>query len=397
MGKNVLYVTNYYLEDVIAQRSPGECLSQAGQNKGTYIIDMLECGGNHVTVWSNAWTKERGLRRFKGFRSKLNPNVYYSDIIALPVLNAYSCLYCSRRFLKRLVKERRPDVLIFYNMRLENSRLALYAKKKFGIPIILQYEDGLTTDEGVGGLKRKIYKRLERQVLHQLDGAFLVNSKIKVPCPSVVIRGAVREDDFYAGTDRKADTSLGAAGRSRTPGLKLTFLFASTLDQQRGTDVVLEALSYTNLDFTLKITGRGEAEERVKACTDPRVRFLGYLDYSDYKKELSEADICINAQLSRHAFGGFSFPSKIFEYLSAGKPVVSSDVADTKEALSDALFLYYEDDPKQLAAAMERAAAVCMDEKAYAGYRAKISEVIRENSISSVAENVNRLFEKIGA
>ena len=44
MGKKILYVTNYYLDDVVKQRHSEPYISQAGQNKGRYIMDMLKTG-----------------------------------------------------------------------------------------------------------------------------------------------------------------------------------------------------------------------------------------------------------------------------------------------------------------------------------------------------------------
>lgn len=379
MGKRILYVTNYYLEDVIKQRHSQPYISQAGQNKGKYIIDMLEAGGNEVIVWSNAWTSSRSFQFYQGFQSKENPKVYYADIFGAPGLNAYTCFLSSKRFLKRFVKEKKIDALVFYNMRLENSKLALYAKKHLHIPIILQYEDGLTNDAHIRGIKRFIYQNMEHKVLSELDGAFLVNSQIKVSCPYVVIRGAIREENRGETVQQK---------KHQIPKL----LFSSTLDKQRGIEVLLEALNYTTTDFELTITGRGEAEEKIRNTKDTRIRFLGYLDYETYKKELSETDICLNVQLAHHEFGNFSFPSKIFEYLSSGKLVVSSDVADAKAALGDTLIIYENDEPKQLAEAIDKAIAIWNNSKEYQEYQKKIAKIVEDNSIQKVAQKVNKLL-----
>lgn len=383
MGRTILYVTNYYLDDVIRQRRPEKFISQAGQNKGKYIMDLLREGGNEVIVWSNAWTDARSFRFYKGFRSGEDSAVYYSDIIGAPVLNAYSCYVCSRRFLKRFVQEKKIDAVLFYNMRLENSKLALYAKRRFGIPILLQYEDGLTNDAHVKGIKRAVYRRMERRVLANLDGALLVNSKMRVTCPSVVIRGAIREP--------KTEWRDTAVGEQKVPKL----LFASSLDRQRGIDVLLAALSHTSEKFELTITGRGEAEDEIRAAKDGRIRFLGYLEYEAYRKELAEADICLNVQLANHGFGGFSFPSKIFEYLSEGKLVVSSDVADAREALGDTLILYDGDDPERLAQTIDTAIAILKDDARRKEYRERIRRFVRENSMRTVAQKVNRLLDTV--
>ena len=381
LGKNILYVTNYYLEDVIAQRHSGPYISQAGQNKGQYMIDMFEYGGNNVTVWSNAWTNSHSLRFYKGFQSKVNPKVYYSDIVGAPLLNALVCYWSSKKFLRKLVKNKQIDAIVFYNMRLENSKLALYAKKKLDIPIILQYEDGLTTDAHISPIKRRIFGKMEKSVLQSLDGAFLVNSKLNVPCPSVVIRGAIREKKNHDKT----------YVRNEIPQL----LFASTLDKQRGVSVLLEALKHIQDELILKISGRGDAESEIKKCADDRVQFLGYLTYEQYQEQLENADICINAQLAHHEFGNFSFPSKIFEYMSAGKVVVSSDVADAEDALGDTLIIYHEDNPLKLANALKEAIKVCKDEKLWMQYQTRMRRVIEENSIDNVAKRVNTLLDNI--
>lgn len=381
MEKTILYVTNYYKEDVIAQRHSEPFISQAGQNKGRYIMDVLEHGKNRVIVWSNAWTGSHSFRFYRGFASKMQENLFYASILGVPFLNAVSCYLSSRRFLKRYLKDHTLDAMVIYNMRLENSLLALYAKKHYGIPLILQYEDGLTTDAHIGGWKRLVYGRLEKKVFAALDGAFLVNSKIKVPCEKVVIRGAMKA----------LPTPFSFAPVTGTPKL----LFASTLDTQRGIEVLLEALRYTKEDFLLTITGRGEAEERIRACRDKRIRFLGYLDYETYQKELADADICINAQLANHAFAQFSFPSKIYEYLSAGKLVISSDMADVEEALNGAGIVYHEDSPENLAAAIDRAIALKRDPAANEKQKAAIVRVAEENSIERVAEKVNQLLDKV--
>jgi glycosyltransferase involved in cell wall biosynthesis len=315
----------------------------------------------------------------------MDTDIVYSDIIGFPFLNIWACKRSCRKFLNVYLKKHEIDAIVFYNMRLENTPIALYAKKKYGIPIICQYEDGLTQDATVRGLKKCLYRRMERIALPELDGAFLVNSQIAVPCPSVVIRGAIRD----------ADTGRSATGlRPESPPV---ILFASTLDHQRGVEVLLEALKYTNTEFRLQITGRGEAEDLIRECTDPRVEYLGFLNYDDYVRILRNADICVNAQLAHHEFGNFSFPSKLYEYLSERKLVVSSDVADARAAIGDVAFIYGNDDPKELAAALEEAVGVLYDTERYREYQSRIQRLIQENSIEFVAERVNNLLDSIGA
>jgi glycosyltransferase involved in cell wall biosynthesis len=159
--------------------------------------------------------------------------------------------------------------------------------------------------------------------------------------------------------------------------------------------VVLDALNYTKEKFELCITGRGELEPLVSACRDSRVHYLGYLKYEEYQKALSETDVCVNAQLAKGEFGNASFPSKIYEYLSYGKLVISSDVADVGEALGQIAFLYRDDDPKALAECMDQVIRVTQNPEELSVYRDKIREFVEENSMERVAQKVNCMLKEI--
>lgn len=378
MGKKILYIANFYLEDVIAQRNCAPFISQAGQNKSEYMIEMFRKGGNEVTVWSNAWTKSTSGKYYRGFQSTIDPNVYYADIIGLPFFNVLACKRSCKKFIKKMCREQKFDAIVFYNMRLENAPVARWTKRTYGIPIFLQYEDGLKNDANVKGIRRMLYARMEKKTLPELDGAFLVTSKLTVPCPSLVVRGAIRDQRKKKENDKRE---------------KPVLLFSSTLDRQRGVFVLLEALKYTNEDFSLIISGKGEGESEILSCKDKRLSYKGYVRYQEYKELLESADICINAQLSREAFGNVSFPSKIYEYLSYGKLVVSSDVADAKEAIGDFSFIYEKDDPKALAACINQAIRTWSDKEKYEKYNALIGQFLEDHTIEKVAKQANLLLD----
>lgn len=378
MGKKLLYIANYYMDDVIEQRNSKPFISQAAQNKSSYIIKMLEIGGNTVYVWSNAWTSSHSGRFYPGFQSKLNDKITYSSIWGVPFLNVWSCRKSCKQYLKQVCAKEKFDGIIFYNMRLENAPIALYAKKKWGIPIYLQYEDGLTKDANVGTLKRFLYQRIEQKTLPKLNGAFLVTSLLEVPCPSMVVRGAINYKKVPK-DDKKHEIPV--------------LLFASTLDRQRGAQVLLEALQYTTQQFQLIITGRGELADEIASCNDARIDYRGYISYEEYQRLLEQADICINTQLSHAEFGNASFPSKIFEYLSNQKLVVSSDVADAKDTIGKFSFIYEGDESINLAREIDRAVEAWKSDSEYEKYRSSIEHFLQENSIDKMAQKANQLLD----
>lgn len=376
---NVLYITSYYLEDVCKQRNPYRYISQAGMNKANFMLDLMHACGYNVYVWSNAWTNSRSFRFYKGFQSKENDHVYYSSIFGAPLFNVLSCEWSGKRFVRQFMKENPIDLVIFYNMRVETSGLARYIKRNYNVPIILEYEDGLERDTNNNFFKRLIYRVVQNRVKKDLDGAIVVNSLVQNSflCDSVVIRGAAKKNN---------ETMRGLA-----EGEKLRVLFASTLDEQRGILVVLEALKHTNLDFELYITGKGPQETAITSFRDERIHYLGYLEYEEYKELLKSSHVCINAQKSGQEYAQVSFPSKMFEYLSMNKLIVSSDVADIEHCMGEAVLVYHNDDPKELAERIEQAYEICRDDMAREEYGERITKCMKDNSMEKLTAKLGSL------
>jgi glycosyltransferase involved in cell wall biosynthesis len=380
--KNILYIGYYYKSDVLKQRN-SPYISQAGMNKMNFLRSVFQEAGYHTYIFSNAWTSSRSFRKYPAFWSTEDSDVYYSGIFGAPVLNSLSCIRSGKRFIREFMKEHPLSCVVFYNMRWETSALTLYIRKKYHVPIILEYEDGLSIDLNNSKARRRFYAHIEKRVLPKLDGAILVNSILKdrIHCPYMISRGGTTA----------VEGSLPHPGKDEDK----TFLFASTLDDQRGLPVLLEAMRYLKEDCRLYITGQGELEDTLKELQDNRIQYLGYLSYEEYREILKKSHVCICAQKSKASFGQVSFPSKIFEYLSAHKLVITSDVADAAEYLKDAALVYTDDDPKQLADCMREALAIYDNEEKRSYYAAQIENCVRENSVGATAGKFREFIAEI--
>ena len=78
--------------------------------------------------------------------------------------------------------------------------------------------------------------------------------------------------------------------------------------------------------FRLIMCGSGDAVDYVQqACVqDSRISWLGQLDRTAVLDLQKKATVLVNPRLDSGDFTRFSFPSKLLEYLSAGKPTVSA-------------------------------------------------------------------------
>ncbi|MFD0671316.1 glycosyltransferase [Cohnella sp. GCM10027633] len=345
---NVLYLNNYMLADAIERRGNESTFSQAANNKIDQVKAAIETNGHRVRMLSSGLTNNRSFRWHRGFRSELNQDLHYAGIFDLPLLNIITSIasMCYRVF--KLHRASKIDYLIFWNYKPEVAVVAYLCKLLLGIKIILDYEDGYFAMPGMKG-KRKVINKIESFVKNKIDGAILVSPDLVPrvePKPFYVFRGLANP--------AMLDHSL-AAKRDKAKGDDIVLMYSGGLDHERGIDVLVEALKYTRESFSLVITGRGPLAKILNADADPRIRYLGYLDYESAKRHMREADILINTQRETIDFAFASFPSKIFDYLATDRLIVSSNVGNMRAFSEGAFYIYEKDDPKQLAAAIDKA------------------------------------------
>lgn len=89
------------------------------------------------------------------------------------------------------------------------------------------------------------------------------------------------------------------------------------------------------------------AEEKLHAC-----HLLGHFPYGRISEFLASADILVLPNTAKEAISAkYTSPLKLFEYLSAGKPIVASDLPSLREILhhDENAWLVAPDDPEALA------------------------------------------------
>lgn len=108
---------------------------------------------------------------------------------------------------------------------------------------------------------------------------------------------------------------------------KIVIMYAGVIDKYRGIIELLEAfesINYDNIELWLAGSGSADSYVEEKAKLDPRIKQLGYI--VDRKKIIElehEASILINTGLPDDEVSKYCFPSKLFEYMASGNPVVS--------------------------------------------------------------------------
>ncbi len=151
-------------------------------------------------------------------------------------------------------------------------------------------------------------------------------------------------------------------GASYTP----IVAYAGHLYPWKGVDVLLEALARVPNAEGLVVGGHAEESDldRLKALAERlgisrRVEFAGIVEPSRVPAFLQRADILALPNPASAISTRFTSPLKLFEYMSAGRAIVASDLPSIREVLHheiDAL-LVAPGDPQAFAAAIERLVA----------------------------------------
>ena len=138
---------------------------------------------------------------------------------------------------------------------------------------------------------------------------------------------------------------------------KKAVMYSGKLDEQYGIKMLVDAfMSIQDLDIELWITGGGNTEGYIKACAkkDNRIKFYGFLpSRQDVLQKQAEASLLVNMRLPSEPASGYCFPSKLFEYMATGTPVLSFDIAGIPREYLQYLYVVKQETVDALAKAIE--------------------------------------------
>lgn len=177
------------------------------------------------------------------------------------------------------------------------------------------------------------------------------------------------------------------------PTRRNTVTFTGNVGLAQGLELIIEAVSKSN-SFDLRIVGDGAARARLEEFTSKfssaNVEFTGNLDWNGVVEEYSNADI-LYTQI-RNEFAS-AVPTKIFEYLAIGKPVVLGlPEGPARQIFSkfSGVFIHDPGDLKGLCLAL-RAAMLPSDIDRLGNIRMILDEHVRELGIKTVVTALNRV------
>lgn len=301
----------------------------------------------------------------------------------------------------RLARALRPDAIIerYYNF----AGAGMIAARQLGVPSILEVNALIVDPPAVR--KRRLDNALggpmRRWAEWQCRAANRIVTPLHTTVPASIPREKIVELPWGADVERFAAV---AAQRLSTPNI----IFMGSFRAWHGvTDFVRAALLLLQRGRKLHFTLIGDGPERAaaEALAAPRAecfRFTGAVPYEQVPELLAAADLGVAPfntapHPALRAAGFFWSPLKIYEYMAAGLPVVTADIAPLNTVIREGVegALFPEGDLRALADAIERVLADPATARAM-GARAR-KRVVAEFSWQRHCAELERILETLVA
>lgn len=283
-------------------------ISAAGNRFQNNMIAHLEKAGHEV-----AFCSFLGMDIPDKVKGQLSGNYVFKDGGLLKgILDYY-------RLLRKTMDD--VDMVICYNIVYAWLALPLMIQRrqKRGVAIIADYSESVS----YRSIGRKLYAKLQLWSMRRFEIVVGLSENIEGTLRRrqkfILMEGAIDEELYNA-----------FAYKPHEEGTPITFMYSGLLNHVAGVNILLEAMKRVERqDVRIWVSGKGELEREVKtaASEDGRIDYLGHLPYEEYVQRLQEADVLVNPRDMRLPENKNNFPSKIMDYLAAGKPIISTKFA----------------------------------------------------------------------
>lgn len=177
---------------------------------------------------------------------------------------------------------------------------------------------------------------------------------------------------------------------------KITIMYSGKIDKKFGIMELLEAIKLTKEgSYEFYFTGNGDAEEEIhkRALTDSRIKYLGFLpSREELLKRQEEATMLVNMRLPTEDGSAYCFPSKIFEYLASGRPVLSFKVEGIPAEYYNYLIEMESTSPRDIYKTINMVANMPEDERYKVGQKGR-EFVIEEKSSIEQAKKIIKFMK----
>lgn len=263
------------------------------------------------------------------------------------------------RSLRSWIEDQRPDLIHVQNWGVFRSTV-FPVLAEAPCPVVMTVHDFTLLDPNPWGLDRSglsgpLRSWLDRRSLATARRA-VFSAVDRFLCPSAALRDQI---PFPVGRARLLRLPIEPADAPPFPSGAIRLLFAGTLYQSKGVDLLIRALALGPGDIRVEIAGQGDQRRALEELAAElgiadRVGFLGQLDAEGMDGAYRRASLVVLP--SRVAENS---PLVLLEAGARGRPSLASDTGGPPELLEppERGWCFRSEDPADLARILEQAAA----------------------------------------
>jgi len=227
---------------------------------------------------------------------------------------------------------------IFHSNDLDTLLANRWASKLRGKPLVYdshEYFTGVPEIQNRPKVKR-VWERIENSIFPKLKHVFTVNQSIAELYSKQynkklhVLRNVPKKDELQK-TKSRVDLHIPLDKR-------IVLVQGTGINMDRGIEELLEAIAITD-NIILYIVGSGDVLEQLKIRSGAedlkgKVVFVGKLPYAEMMQYTFNADLGVTLDKDTNINYRFSLPNKIFDYIKAGLPIVSSNLVELRNIIN---------------------------------------------------------------
>lgn len=293
--------------------------------------------------------------RIKKHHEKLRDNVEYYVIpyVNIPVIKQITqirgFISCGRQLAKK------EPVLLAMNLYPHIGFAFLKLRKKYGVKgaailADLPIDDNYTR-KGAAGLFRKIYNGLTAGIIKKCREFIVLNENAvkEFAAPDsryIVMEGGIDPEEA------EEIKSTGGSGADSGRQEKKRMVYSGALTDYSGVRELMKAMKYmSDKSIVLEIYGDGKLGGAVSeaASESSNIEYCGKVSSREMLKIQSEAWLLVNPRPVEDPIARVTFPSKIFEYMASGTPVLTTKLNGFTHEYYDKMFFTDSNEPSVLA------------------------------------------------
>ncbi len=391
IGTMVPEVTKQYCFSM-GQRTSAADAAQNYMFRGLESLERVVSVDSVGSARIRMWPQSRILSLKDSVEKRNKGSVSGVGYLNLPLfafsLREKNIVSAAKKWAKRHSADKNVVVLI-YSMHSPFLKAAKAVKRIIpSAKIVLTVAD-LPLFMDMRGSLRKVLKKLDwkriRKLLKCVD-KYLLYTKFMADYLELekdswmVFEGIIDESRIVEGRQEKAPERFA--------------LYAGNLDSRYGIDQLIEAFSMLPENEKLLIYGAGFDKERIDRLVEPRknVEYKGQVTQDEIFEIMKRASILVNPRPASIGLAKYSCPSKTFDYLASGTPVIMNRLPGLPDEYLDYVRLFSEESAEAYARDIHAMFSEPEDELADFGLRG--AEFLKKNKTGAVI--MKKVCEFIG-